>query len=95
MSILDKADAKKIAKKLRAEIDTTPRAHDVAVVYEDGMEVASFGLRRGSRKSLGHDHLIRSLFVSPREARRLVDCSMSRDDWIARLRGKGLMDGGT
>lgn len=68
MSILNKQDAMKIAKKLEAEIDTSPRAHDIAVIFEDGVEVVSFGLRRG-KKDLGHDHIMRR----PRGAHRAGD----------------------
>ena len=52
MSILNKQDAMKIARKLHAEIDTSTRAHDIAVIYEAGIELVSFGLRRGKRISV-------------------------------------------
>ena len=91
MSMLNKEDARKIAKKLEARIDTGARAHDIAVVYHEGVEVVSFGMRRG-RKDLGHDHLMRSLFVTPREARKLADCTLAREDWIDKMKAKGLIE---
>ncbi len=90
LSILNKKAALKIAKKLGAEIDTSPRAHDLAIVYHRGIEVTSFGVRRG-RNDLGHDHVMRSIYLSPREARKLADCSMSKDEWIAKMREKAVI----
>ena len=90
MSMLNKEDARRIAKKLEAEVDKSAKAHDIAVIYFEGVEVVSFGIRRG-RKDLGHDHIMRSLFVTPREARKLADCTLSRKDWIEKMKTKGLI----
>lgn len=90
MSVLNKKDALKIAKKLDVEIDTSPKAHDLAIIRYRGVEVTSFGVRRG-RKDLGHDHVMRSLYVSPREARKLADCSMSKTEWVDKMKEKGFI----
>jgi hypothetical protein len=34
---------------------------------------------------------MRSLYVSPREARKLADCSMSKAEWIDRMKEKGII----
>ncbi len=91
MSQLTRKDARTIATKLGAEIRTNRKAHDLAIIYEDGIRLGQFGIRRGSRSNLGHDHLPNSLHLSPRECLELVRCSMTRKDWIANLREKGLV----
>ena len=91
MAILTKEHAVKIAAKLGAEIRSGRKAHDLAVVYENGIRVAQFGIRRGSRKGLGHDHLTNSLHLSLHECLELARCSLSREEWIAQLQEKGLV----
>ena len=87
---LDKEDAEKIRKKLKAKIDTSTGAHDLAVVYVKGEPVASFGIRRG-RKGLGHMHIPGDLQIRPRDAKRLATCPMKREDWIRRMVEAGLI----
>ena len=91
MSILNKDSAKKIAKKLGAEIDKSASAHDIAVIYEGGVEIASFGIRRG-RRDLGHDHIPSDIHVRPRQARDLAQCPMSRDEWVQLMMELGLIE---
>jgi hypothetical protein len=81
--------AVKIAKKLQAEVENDGGAHDMAVVFHDGAMVASFGIRRGSRKGAGHDHIPRELHVGPAFARGLGQCPKSRQDWIDKLTEDG------
>lgn len=81
---LTKDDAKAIAKKLKAEIDTSGAAHDLAQVWYNDKLIASFGIRRG-RRNLGHDHIRHSLFISQRKAWELAKCPMSYEDWLERL----------
>lgn len=82
MPPITKEHATKIAKKLKAVIDRTPKAHDLACVYHEGRLIATFGIRRGSRKSLGHGHIPEDLHLSPHNTLRLANCPMSRDEWI-------------
>ncbi len=91
MSLLTKEHARGLATKLGAEIRTKRKAHDLAIVYEDGIRIGQFGIRRGSQSNLGHDHLPNALHLSPRECLELVRCSLTREDWIAKLREKGLV----
>lgn len=72
MSLLTKEHARTIATKLGAEIRTKRKAHDLAIVYEDGIRIGQFGIRRGSHSNLGHDHLPNALHLSPRECLELV-----------------------
>lgn len=89
MPRIDKEHARKIASKLGAVIDTRKKAHDLACVYHAGTLVATFGIRRGSRKSLGHGHIPADLHLSPRDTIRLANCPLSRDKWIQHLRNEG------
>jgi hypothetical protein len=91
--MLDKQDALKIKKKLKAKIEKTKkgRPHDLAVVYHNNSIIASFGIRRGSNKSLPHDHIPADLHLSPNECTRLAECPFSRDDWIKRMKSLKLI----
>lgn len=91
MALITKEHATQIARKLGAEIRSKRKAHDLAVVYEGGIRVAQFGIRRGSKKNLGHDHLPFGLHLTTRKTLELAQCTLSRDDWIANLRDKGLL----
>jgi hypothetical protein len=88
---LNKDDAKKIATKLRANIVKRRRGHDLAEVWVDGLWIASFGIRRGSRRDQGHDHIPNELHISAKDARNLALCPMSRDDWLEKMEDKGLL----
>lgn len=88
MARITKELARKIAKKLDAEI-RPERAHDRAVVYHKGQLIAHFGIRRGSRKDLGHDHIPKDLGIRPREALLLAQCPWRKEDWLAALQERG------
>jgi hypothetical protein len=88
--IITKELAEAIAKKLGAVIDSRPgRPHDLARIYHAGRVVALFGIRRGSGKNLGHDHIPSQIYVSTRQARLLGQCPMSREEWIEVMQEKG------
>jgi hypothetical protein len=92
MSIITKELAENIAEKLQAQINEKKnRPHDLAQVYHAGKLITSFGIRHGSKKESGHDHIPHDLHVSPHDARLLGQCPMSRDEWIDKLRKKGLI----
>lgn len=86
---ITKDDANSIAKKLRAEVDKTRRAHDYALIWHKGELIAKFGIRRGSRRDLGHGHIKQQLFLTQKQVRDLAQCPMSREDWISEMRDKG------
>jgi len=92
MAIITKELALEIAKKLKAEITTRKnKPHDIAVIYHRGKLVASFGIRRGSRKDLSHDHIPSQIHLGPHDARLLGQCPMSRSDWLEKLISKGFI----
>ena len=66
-------------------------AHDVFGVLHHGMLIASFGLRRGSQKDKGHDHIPNDLHVSPGFAKALAQCTKSQEDWLQVMSQKGLV----
>lgn len=88
--MLNKDDAEAIARKLRAEIRPA-RKHDIAVVKNNDRTIVQFGIRRGSRRDQGHDHIPGQIHVTRREAALLSQCPMSREAWIERMRQKGLI----
>jgi hypothetical protein len=89
--IITKQHALDIAGKLKAVMQTSKkqRPHDFYTVHESGVLVAAFGIRRGSNKEAGHDHLPKQLFVGPKDARDLAQCPMSREQYIQKLKQKG------
>jgi len=92
MRIITKEHALNIAKKLRAEISKREnKPHDIAMVFHNSVCIATFGIRRGSEKDLGHDHISRDLHLGPHKARMLAQCPLSREQWIEILRQKGLV----
>ena len=88
MPPINKQHAKSIARKLKATIDKSSKAHDIAYVYDDeGTLLASFGIRRGSKKSLGHGHIPNDLGLNQHDTLRLANCPLSREEWIRRITG--------
>ena len=89
MSVITRELALEIVRKLQAELVKRKKAHDIALVYHEGKLVANFGVRRGSKKDLGHDHIPPQIFLRPREAKLLGQCPMSRQDWVEIISEKG------
>ena len=90
--IITKELALKIVKKLNAvAIKSSSKAHDLYVVEEDGIQIAILSIRRSSSKEIGHDYLKNDLYISPRQAKDLGQCPLSRDEYIAILRDKGIL----
>jgi hypothetical protein len=85
--------AHKIVGKLEAVKENAQKGapHDLYVVYENGAAVALFGIRRGSQKNLGHDHIPKQIHVNAFKAKQLANCPMSRDQWIEELKNKDLL----
>ncbi len=93
MANITKELAVKIAKKLNAvAIKSRSKAHDLFAVEYQSQVVAEISIRRGSRKDLGHDHVPRDLHVSPRNARLLAQCPLSREEYFQLLREQGLIN---
>jgi len=88
MAGITKELAEKIARKLNADIHKGKR-HDIAKIFHGGKMVASFGIRRGSRRDQGHNYISGQIFVSQPQAKMLGECPLSRDEWIQILREKG------
>jgi hypothetical protein len=88
--MITKDHAAKIAVKLHATFRQGGN-HDIAVIEYEGKRIAQFGIRRGSRRDAGHDHVPASIYVSTRSALDLARCPMSYEQWIDVLREKGLI----
>ena len=88
-ALITKTHAYKIQKKLGGEIITKNKNHDRVKILVDNVCVASFGIRRGSKRSKGHGHIPKELKCSPRFCRELADCTKSQDDWIDLMRNLG------
>lgn len=86
-----KSHAMAIARKLDAEIDTRNRAHDIAKVYENGQLIAWFGIRRGSKRDLGHPHIPNDLHLNRHDTLLLAQCHISREEWVEILVERGII----
>src|SRR5438309_1051543 len=86
--MLNKDDAQEIAKKLKARMHSGS-AHDIAVIEYDGIYVAEFGIRRGSRRDQGHGHIPRAIHLNLRDALSLARCTLSYEQWLQRMKEKG------
>jgi hypothetical protein len=78
---------KELAIKIRDKLDAqniTPKnaVHDIYGVYHNNQLVAQFGIRRGSNKEAGHDHVQKELNVSTNFAKQLAICTKQRDDYL-------------
>jgi hypothetical protein len=81
--------AQKIARKLKARSIGAGGAHDIMGVYHGETLIASFGIRRGSEKDKGHDHVQKERGVPTRFAKELGICTKSREQWIELMIAKG------
>jgi predicted amidohydrolase len=84
--MLTQDDARKIAAKLKAEI-TPGRKHDIAVFRHDGRYIAQFGIQRAS-KDKPHDYVPRQLFMTAKQGREFLECSLSLVAYVEILRSK-------
>lgn len=86
MSEITKEHAERIATKLGA-IDETKKGdeHDEMVIYHEGQYVASFGIRRGSKKDAGHGHVPKNLGVNTHFAKELAICTKSRLEYLEKV----------
>ena len=88
--VLTKNHAGRIAKKLGATpADKGGRAHDLKEIWHGGRLVAQFGVRRGSRKDIGHDHIPKELGISMRETKDLATCPMTREKYFEKIGAEG------
>jgi len=78
--------AKKIVDKLKAvDISDKSDEHYEYGVFHDGQLVKEFGVRRGSRRGQGNDHIPGDLGVGPNFAKQLAHCPKSRDDYLREI----------
>jgi hypothetical protein len=86
----DADDAIAIAEKLGANRLIDRKRHEnVQFRYNDRI-IFTFGIRRGSGEK-GHNFIPRQMSLSQKECRTFRDCTMSLEQYIQILRGKGLI----
>lgn len=91
--IITKELAVAIAKKLKATPAPTKkgRAHDDYLVFFQGQLVAKFGIRHGSAKDQGHDHIPSAIHLGPHDAKLFAQCKKDYDFWVEKMREKGFI----
>lgn len=90
--MLTRDDAEKIAAKLKGKKHPGSRHEIVRLVYK-GKLIGQFGIRRGSRKDQGHDFIPGGIHLSMRDTLSLAQCTFSYEDWIQRMKDKGVIAG--
>jgi hypothetical protein len=71
--------ARQITKELAIKIC---KKLDVCGIFFNDQLIAHFGIRRGSNKEAGHDHVPKELNVSTGFAKQLGMCTKQRDDYL-------------
>ena len=85
---LTQRHARRIARKLGAEITADAR-HDIAIIRDkNGIILGKYGIRRAS-KELGHDYIPGQIHVAMRQAQNLANCPMSKEDYFTEMRRQG------
>jgi hypothetical protein len=89
---LTREHADKIVRKLKAKVEKSLRSgHDLATIYYEDEAILSFGIRRSSSKDAGHGHLTEDLLLPAFQVQRLANCPMTYDEWVGRMKEKGVI----
>jgi hypothetical protein len=88
--MLTRDHAEKIAAKLKARRHPGSK-HEIAVLEYEGKVIAQFGIRRGSRKDQGHDFIPGRIHLNRHDTLSLAQCTFSYEDWIQRMKDKGVI----
>lgn len=91
MPQVTKQMAERIAGKLRAKQAGKSGAHMNMAIYHGDVLVANFGIRHGSNKDQGHDHVQGAIHVSAHFARELGTCTKSQQQWVDLMIEKGVI----
>ena len=90
--IITKELAIKIRDKLGAiKMPERSSAHDVYGIYYNNQVIGLIGIRRGSEKDKGHDHIPRNINVSTGFAKQIGLCNKYLKDYLEYLRQAGLL----
>lgn len=90
--MLDAQDAAVIANKLHATIKVNKKGHDRAEIHYNGKWIASFGIRRASNKSTGHDHIPKSIHWTPHKCKECAKCKGGYDEWVRDMIAQGIIE---
>jgi hypothetical protein len=92
MTVITKERALKIRDKLGGvPITTKNDVHDMYGVFHNGRLIAQFGIRRGSKKEAGHDHVQKELNVPTGFAKQISNCTRYLQDYLDHLHAQGLL----
>lgn len=84
--------AMKIVNKLKATaVKDKSKAHDFYELEVDGQVFAHVSIRRGSEKDQGHDYIPRDLYLQMGEAKKLGQCAMTREGYVALMRARDIL----
>jgi hypothetical protein len=88
--MLTKDDAYAIAKKLGAQESREKNSpHIIQLIYQHNKLIAHFGIRHGSNRNAGHDHIPKNLHVSMHFCFELAHCTKYLNDWLLEMTRRG------
>jgi len=88
---ITKEHALKIKTKLKGKIVEGRSGHSRVIIKFRGKKIAHYGLRRGSKKNLGHDFIPEALHITPNQTKKLANCPLSEADWLIIMWEKGYL----
>jgi len=68
------------------------RPHDLYTLSYRGQVIVRFGVRRGSAKDQGHNHIPGQIHLSPHDARAFGECGRTLEWYIQELIAKGIIE---
>jgi len=81
-------DAVRIADKLLAVYKMGGK-HKLAMIYFQGKKILQFGIRHD--RTAGHDYVADQIFMSKSDCVIFGECKITYDEWVARMRIKGII----
>lgn len=90
--IITKELALKIARKLGATKQSKKnRPHDLYTFSYEGRVIIRFGIRRGSERDKGHDHIAGNMHLGPHDAQLFAECKRTLEWYIQEMIAKGVI----
>src|SRR5436190_14332691 len=91
--IITKEHAVAIVEKLGGKLlKKKARAHDLYAIYHNNRLILHIGIRHGSKKGQGHDHVSGQIHVGPHDAKLLAICDHTEQWWIEQMKEKRVIE---
>lgn len=88
-TVFDQRHGLTIADKLGITL-VPGRGHEKVIFRYCGKEIARYNVRRAS-KSVSHNYISKQLHLTVKECKELFECTMTKEEYVKRLRDKQLL----